>query len=1158
MTDNRAGQRTERKRNIDTRVTLADTIEQAKGALAQRLAVDVDVAFDRMRIYAEEQGLGLGDVAQQILNGDSSGLTDVPEQVSGHSRLLSEAPNRGFAKTFSDFAIETTGGLVITWASQSIKRFLGWTPEELVGRPLNEFTQLDAAQELVPAASEGASSAAFGQRTRLRASDGTYKWVTLRKQQILSNTDSAEVLMFSFQHGQHKDSVIEQLSEHEQRLSIILENTSDILIDVGIDGRFHWVSASVTAILGWDPDELTGVVPADLIHPDDLPNLEQAVASAIVGRYTLSDARVAIKGGGYRWVSGVSQEIRDHDDTYRGHVLTLTDVHHRVLAEQRLAANEQQFRHVLENVGDVILRYAPDLTLEWASPSLETVFGWSLSDVVGTAFAMTTPEYGRSTRSALDSAISAGDTQYTNQVRVSCADGSIRWVDSTFRLVRDGNGEHESTIIVLRDSTAQVETEELLHSARNHYRVLVENSTDFVIQSDPSGIVEWVSDSVTHTMGWEVEDLIGTNGFDLVHPEDFAALAGTLELLPHLPGDEITQPWRLRLRNSSGDYHWISYSVRQLFDADGNLTKRISGCQIIDSQVAIEVALEASEEHYRLMAENSSDFVIKTSPKAAIEWVSASVTKTLGWAPHDMIARSRFAFIAPEDRSFALQQSADLGQGEQVACRLRMICADGTVRQLGYAAKPVFNDSNELVAHVGGYRDIEQEVAAEQARLRIEQRLTLTMQSSPVGLALTDLDRKFVEVNPAFCALLNTDSEWLLGRAVSEILPSEVDEVDRLHRETILRGEQESVSMETRIIRPDGTSAWVSRSMALLRTADGAPEAYICQFVDLSEQHAIQIALAHSEQRFRRTMDSATAGLAVVGLNRTFLEANPALHRMLGLEPEWFLDHSIEDILNVGDNVVDLRMRSELRNSPEDHTTRQMRLTHADGTDIWVDHSISTLRDHDGNVISFLSQFVNITETVSKRDELQFQASHDSLTLLANRRALLGRTAKILEHPARTGEQIGVMYCDLDNLKAINDTYGHTAGDQVLVAIANRLVALVRSDDTVARVGGDEFVIALAAVHSMADLENLAERLRGAAAEPVQTDGGSIQPGISIGMALAHRGDQFEAVLQNADLALQQAKLRGGNCAVAYDTSFGRDCPPEVAGDGCRPKPNNA
>jgi diguanylate cyclase (GGDEF)-like protein/PAS domain S-box-containing protein len=868
----------------------------------------------------------------------------------------------------------------------------------------------------------------------------------------------------------------------------------------------------------------------------------------------LRDTRVALKGGGYRWVSGVSQEIRDHDGTYRGRVLTLTDVHDRVLAEQRLAANEQQFRHVLENVGDVILRYAPDLTLEWASPSLETVFGWSPNDVVGTSFTMTRREDGYSAQSALDSAIAAGDTQYKNQVRVACADGSLRWVDSTFRLVRDGNGEHESTIIVLRDSTAQVETEELLHSARNHYRMLVENSTDFVIQCDPSGIVEWVSDSVTRTLGWEVEDLIGSNGFDLVHPEDLAELRDTLDL----PHDQMAGAWRLRFRNSSGDFHWISYTVGQLFDADGNLTKRIGGFQIIDSQVAVEAALEASEEHYRLMAENSSDFVIKTSPEAVIEWVSDSVTRTLGWAPHDMIARSRFAFIAPEDRAFARQQSADLGQGEQVACRLRMICADGTVRQLGYSAKPVVNDSNELVAHVGGYRDIEQEVAAEQARLRIEQRLTLTMQSSPVGLALTDLDRKFVEVNPAFCALLNTDSEWLLGRAISEILPSEVDEVDRLHRETILSGEQESVRMETRIIRPDGSSAWVSRSLALLRTADGAPEAYICQFVDLSEQHAIQVALAHSEQRFRRAMDSATAGLAVVGLNRTFVEVNPALHHMLGLEPEWFLDHSIEDILNVGDNVVDLRMRSELRKSPEDHTTRQMRLTHADGTDIWVDHSISTLRDQDGDVISFLSQFVDITETVSKRDELQFQASHDTLTLLANRRALFERTAKILAHPARTGEQIGVMYCDLDNLKAINDIYGHTAGDQVLVAIANRLVALVRSDDTVARVGGDEFVIALAAVHSIADLEHLAQKLRGAAAEPVQTDGGSVQPGISIGMALAHRGDQFEAVLQNADLALHQAKLRGGNCAVAYDTSFGRDCPPEVAGDGCRPQPNNA
>jgi len=1043
--------------------------------------------------------------------------------------------NQVMVEHSADFGIETTPELVITWVSPSVNRFLGWSPAEMLGRPLVDFAHPDSDENLVQVSAQNAHPENFGMRTQLRVSDGSYKWVTGRKHTLPGTDDqNTGALLFSFQDRQRDELAtrnFEQRAEHWQR---VLENTSDIVVEIGTDERYRWISPSVKSILGWDPDELVGISPAEIIHPDDLAARDQAAATAVGGKFTVADSRVRTKAGGYRWVSALSRDMRGEHGSYRGRVLTLTDVHHRVLAEERLATAERQLRHVLNNVGDVILRYSPDLTLEWASPSLETVFGWNPSDVVGTAFKMTAPEDRQKARSTLDSAIASTDPEYKNQVRVMCADGRKRWADATFRLVRDDNGAHQSTIIVMRDSTAQVETEELLHSARNHYRMLAENSSDFVIQSDSSGTIEWVSESVTRSMGWEIADLIGSNSFDLVHPEDLTAVADALDL----PTDEKDQNRRARLRTPGGDYSWISYSVREIFDAEGNLTKRISGCQIIDSQVASEVALATSEEHFRLMAENSSDFVMKTSAQAVIEWISPSITRVLGWTPQNMIARSRYAFIAPEDRALAREQSGDLKDGKSVSGRLRVLCADGTVRWMSYSANPVFNDANKLVSIVSGYRDIQQEVIAEQARFQSEQRLTLTMQASPVGLALTDLDHRFIEVNPALCELLNTDRDWLLGRKVSDVLSSEEQETVRLQRDAVLRGEQESIVAETRFIRPDGTSVWVSRSLALLRSQDGVPQAYITQLVDISEQRQARVALAQSEQRFRLAMASTPAGLAIVDLDRSFLVVNPALCQMLGRAPEWFLDHAVPDILTAGDNTLDLQMRSELTSSRADNSTRQKRLLHADGTTVWVDHSISMLRDDQGVAISYLSQFVNITETLREQDTLKFQASHDALTHLANRRALLERTVKVLEHPARSGKHVGVMYCDLDNLKTINDTHGHAAGDQVIVAIAKRLVDHVRSDDTVARVGGDEFVIALSAVHSMADLEHLAEKLQAAAAEPVDFQGSLIQPGMSIGMALANHGDHFEAVLQNADSALYQAKRRGGNCAVTYDTAF--------------------
>ena len=167
-------------------------------------------------------------------------------------------------------------------------------------------------------------------------------------------------------------------------------------------------------------------------------------------------------------------------------------------------------------------------------------------------------------------------------------------------------------------------------------------------------------------------------------------------------------------------------------------------------------------------------------------------------------------------------------------------------------------------------------------------------------------------------------------------------------------------------------------------------------------------------------------------------------------------------------------------------------------------------------------------------------ALHDPLTGLPNRRLLEDRIATTLQHAARHQHKAAVMYLDLDGFKAINDTHGHACGDEILKLVAGRLVGSSRKEDTVARVGGDEFVIVLGEVGCLADAQEPASKLIEVVSEPYQVGALTLQLSTSIGIALyPEHADNVQALIEKADQALYDAKRSGKNrhCAAQPESA---------------------
>ncbi|HEX3347869.1 MAG TPA: EAL domain-containing protein [Acetobacteraceae bacterium] len=199
----------------------------------------------------------------------------------------------------------------------------------------------------------------------------------------------------------------------------------------------------------------------------------------------------------------------------------------------------------------------------------------------------------------------------------------------------------------------------------------------------------------------------------------------------------------------------------------------------------------------------------------------------------------------------------------------------------------------------------------------------------------------------------------------------------------------------------------------------------------------------------------------------------------------------------------------------------------------------SPIRDHDGAVTSVLTTSLDITEQMRARSKMRFLALHDPLTGLPNRVLFFERVQQALTKSVSGGAPVAVLLLDLDRFKAINDSLGHPLGDQLLVAVAKRLLGCVRPDDVVARLGGDEFAILQADVKTPEHSARLAGRLIERISYPFSLAGQDVSTSVSIGIATStDDGDTEEALLRSADLAMYKAKTEGRNRFRFYEHSL--------------------
>jgi len=288
-------------------------------------------------------------------------------------------------------------------------------------------------------------------------------------------------------------------------------------------------------------------------------------------------------------------------------------------------------------------------------------------------------------------------------------------------------------------------------------------------------------------------------------------------------------------------------------------------------------------------------------------------------------------------------------------------------------------------------------------------------------------------------------------------------------------------------------------------------------------------ALAMSRDVFETFFESARIGLALADLSGLYVRVNTYYADLVGHDAEDLVGVALADVLN--DPEGEPLALGRLLAGEQPGLQAEQSYRHPDGSVVWVLHGVATVADTGGEPGWYAVSAQDITERRHAEQDLREltavlseQAVRDPLTGLANRALLGERLRGALARDARTGDTTGVLFLDLDNFKSVNDRYGHAVGDAVLRTIADRLREAVRPSDTVARMGGDEFVI-LVEQATDAGLTVLVDRLRSTVRVPLAVHGTTLEVGVSVGVARAEGGDaDAQGLLSRADFAMYQAK----------------------------------
>jgi diguanylate cyclase (GGDEF)-like protein/PAS domain S-box-containing protein len=488
--------------------------------------------------------------------------------------------------------------------------------------------------------------------------------------------------------------------------------------------------------------------------------------------------------------------------------------------------------------------------------------------------------------------------------------------------------------------------------------------------------------------------------------------------------------------------------------------------------------------------------------------------------------------------------------GEKIASPLRLLAADAASLgggDLGHRSTVVTGGETALLAKTlnSMAQSLQQRThALEQSELRLH----LVADHMPALIAYLDFEERFRFTNAFYGDVYGIEPSRIIGKSMRELVGDALYAEIKPKIDEALHGLPITYDLRQ-------TVNGVTRDWTMTYFPDYGEREEVAGFyvmgLDVTARTAAESSLRKSEQRLRAITDNLPVLISVVDGDEIYRFCNETYRDWLGVEPASIVGCRLKDVAGVADYaVVKPFVQRALHGEAVtfEHTSMMgLQARHMLVTYLPLPNDRSA-RSTNGNIAPSAGFYVlveDLTQRKTLEDQLSHMAQYDQLTGLPNRYLLHDRLQLACQRSAREGKQLAVLYLDVDDFKSTNDLLGHAGGDALLKQFGQRLQGQVRASDTVARVGGDEFVVLMEGFLSLDHLRHVAGKIVEAMEPPFALGEGSVQVSASIGIATAPPSSTWEEVLHAADSAMYEAKAGGGGrfVIVAPDAGAGSSAP---------------
>lgn len=538
-------------------------------------------------------------------------------------------------------------------------------------------------------------------------------------------------------------------------------------------------------------------------------------------------------------------------------------------------------------------------------------------------------------------------------------------------------------------------------------------------------------------------------------------------------------------------------------------------------------ALQHTLEHFRAIVQGSDDAIISKTVDGLVTSWNSGAQSIFGYTEQEMLGKSLLVLFPPDRLHEEAHILKQVLSGTRVDhFETERLHKNGNRINVSVTISPIRDRHGVVVGASKVARDITQKVKLE-ATARIADAILLSTDDAVVSKSLNGIVTSW---NAGATRIFGYTVEEMLGQSIQILLPAERQGEEKFILQRI-RGGETVDHFETVRVCKSGKQIQVSVTISPIRDRWGNIVGASKIARDITFQKAAEAQLRLTSNVFTATSE----GILITGSDGLIVDVNRAFSRITGYARAEVLGQDPQKFRSGRESpAIFLRMRRTLMRFGE--WKGEIWSRRKDGEPYSVLLTVSRVCDERGQVSNYVVLFSDVTPLKLQREQLEHGAHFDALTNLPNRLLLSDRLRQAMANCQRNQHMLAVLYMDLDGFKIINDNYGHSVGDELLIATSGHMRSCLRDGDTLARMGGDEFVVVLTDLDDIQDCVQLVHRLLAACSQPSDVNGAVLRVTTSIGITLYPNDDvDADQLMRHADNAMYEAKRSGRNRFHMFD-----------------------